>query len=50
MQDERLDKKGKEKKTSHVRNQFILIMNQQKVVQKQQSNIPFHFGKEQQEV
>jgi len=46
MQDERLDEKGKENQSSHVRNWFILIMNQQKVEQKQQSNVPFHFGKE----
>jgi len=44
-QDKRLEEKGKEKKTFQVRNQFILMMNQQKVVQKQQSNIPFHLGK-----
>jgi len=46
MQDERLDEKGKENQSSHMRNRFILIMNQQKVEQKQQSNVPFHFGKE----
>jgi len=44
MQDKRLEEKQKENKTSQVRNQFILMMNQQKVIQKQQSNVPFYLG------
>ena len=44
-QEERLEEEVKEKKTFQVRNWFILLMNQQKVAQKQQSNVPFHFEK-----
>jgi len=44
-QEERLEEEVKEKKTFQVRNRFILMMNQQKVAQKQQSNVPFHFEK-----
>ena len=43
---QKIRQKRKEKQSSHMRNQFILIMNQQKVEQKQQSNVPFPFGKE----